>query len=204
MIVIVNFGAGNLGSMLNMLKKIGQAAIVGNTAEDIEKAEKLILPGVGSFDAGIEKLNSSGLREILELQVIEKKVPILGICLGLQLMTRKSEEGELNGLGWIDAETKKFLLDSNQYKIPHMGWNELKIEKKSKLFTGMEEQENRFYFVHSYHLVCSSKEDVLVSAHYGYDFTCGIERDNIMGVQFHPEKSHKFGMQLLRNFSEKL
>ena len=202
MIVIVNYGSGNLGSMLNMFKKIGQEAVLGNTVEDIEKADKIILPGVGSFDAGMEKLNTSGLKEILNFKVLEKKIPILGVCLGLQLMTSKSEEGVLNGLGWINAETNKFKLDSNQFKIPHMGWNEIKIEKKCKLFEGMEEQENRFYFVHSYHLVCSVKEDILVSTHYGYNFACGVERANILGVQFHPEKSHKFGMQLLRNFSE--
>jgi glutamine amidotransferase len=202
MIVIVNYGAGNLGSMLNMFKKIGQEAVLGNTVEDIEKADKIILPGVGSFDAGMEKLNSSGLKEILNYKVLERKTPILGVCLGLQLMTNKSEEGVLNGLGWIDAETKKFRLDSNQYKIPHMGWSEVKIEKKSKLFDGMEEKDNRFYFVHSYHLVCNSAEDILVSTHFGYDFTSGAEWNNILGVQFHPEKSHKFGMQLLHNFSE--
>jgi glutamine amidotransferase len=202
MIVIINYGAGNLGSMLNMFKKIGQEAILGNTIEDIEKADKLILPGVGSFDAGMEKLNSSGLKEILNFKVLEKRTPILGICLGLQLMTNKSEEGVLDGLGWIDAETKKFRLDSDKFKIPHMGWNEIKIEKQSMLFKGMEEQENRFYFVHSYHLVCNAPADILVSTVYGYDFTCGVERNNILGVQFHPEKSHKFGMQLLRNFSE--
>jgi glutamine amidotransferase len=202
MIVIVNYGAGNLGSMLNMFKKIGQDAILGNTVEDIEKADKLILPGVGSFDAGMEKLNSSGLKEILNFKVLEEKVPILGICLGLQLMTNNSEEGILDGLGWIDANTQKFQLNSNQFKIPHMGWNEVKIEKKSKLFEGMEEEDNRFYFVHSYHLMCSTKDDILVSTHYGYDFTCGVKRSNILGVQFHPEKSHKFGMQLLRNFSQ--
>lgn len=203
MIVIINYGAGNLGSMLNMFKKIGHAAILGNTVEDIEKADKLVLPGVGSFDAGMEKLNSSGLKDVLNYKVLDKKTPILGVCLGLQLMTDRSDEGELKGLGWISAETKKFELDSSKFKIPHMGWNEIKIEKKSNLFVGMEEQENRFYFVHSYHLVCNEPSDILVSTNYGYDFTCGVERGNILGVQFHPEKSHKFGMQLLKNFSEK-
>lgn len=203
MIVIINYGAGNLGSMLNMFKKIGHGAVLGNTVEEIEKADKLVLPGVGSFDAGMEKLNSSGLKDVLNYKVLDKKTPILGVCLGLQLMTDSSEEGELKGLGWISAETKKFELDSNKYKIPHMGWNEVKIEKESNLFTGMEEQENRFYFVHSYHLVCNEPGDILVSTNYGYDFTCGVERGNILGVQFHPEKSHKFGMQLLKNFSEK-
>jgi glutamine amidotransferase len=202
MVVIVNYGAGNLGSMLNMFKKIGQNAMLGNSVEDIEMAEKLVLPGVGSFDAGMEKLNSSGLKEVLNHKVLEEKIPILGICLGLQLMTNKSDEGILNGLGWIDAETKKFNLDSNKFKIPHMGWNEVKIAKRTKLFDSMEEQENRFYFVHSYHLNCNESSDIMVSSHYGYDFTCGVERNNILGVQFHPEKSHKFGMQLLKNFSE--
>lgn len=203
MIVIIDYGLGNLGSMANMLKKIGAAAVVSSDPMDIKKADKLILPGVGSFDAGMENLESRGLISVLNKRVLEDKVPILGVCLGMQLLGKRSEEGQLPGLGWLDAETIRFhFQDINaNLKIPHMGWNQLIDNHTHPLFAGLEEV-NRFYFVHSYHVVCANLDNVLARTSYGVDFTSAIVKDNIMGVQFHPEKSHKFGMRLLNNFAE--
>lgn len=201
MIVIVDYGMGNLGSILNMLKKIGTEATISSNISDIKKAKKLILPGVGAFDNGMKNLHDFGLLSILNDRVIKSKVPILGICLGMQLFTKKSEEGKRRGLGWIDAETIRFSFDQKQtgLKIPHMGWNSLKIQRKSPLFNDFF-QESRFYFVHSYHVKCSNKNDILTKTHYGYDFVSSIIQDNIIGIQFHPEKSLKFGMKFLENF----
>lgn len=201
MIIIVDYGVGNLLSIKNMFKRIGVNADITGNEDLIQSANKLILPGVGHFDYGMQHLRSSGLVEILEDQVITKRKPILGICLGVQLMTESSEEGNAKGLGWIKGKTVAFNkngLISGQ-KIPHMGWTEVKAFQKSKLFTNMYE-DPRFYFVHSYHLMLDEESDVLAKANYGYDFTVGIEHDNIVGVQFHPEKSHKYGMKLLENF----
>lgn len=198
-IVIIDYGLGNLGSIKNMLKKIGVEGIVSSNVEDIQKAEKLILPGVGSFDQGMRNLRASGFLPLLEDKVINKKTPILGICLGMQLFARKSEEGSATGLGWIDAEVVRFRVDDKDRKIPHMGWNLIKIEKEDDLFTEMY-QEPRFYFVHSYHLVCKSEKEILAKTFHGYEFPSVVRKGNICGVQFHPEKSHKFGMKLLGNF----
>lgn len=203
MIVIVNYDMGNVGSIANMLAKIGHRAVISSDVKIISKATKLIIPGVGSYDSGVKNLQRLGLWDILNEKVLEEKVPVLGICLGMQLMTMCSEEGSLNGLGWIKAETKKFRFNSNLLKIPHMGWNIVKLHKASKLFDGMENQENRFYFVHSYAVECLDENDILTTTYYGHDFVSSFEKDNIIGVQFHPEKSHKFGMQLIRNFIEK-
>lgn len=204
MIVIINYNLGNPGSILNMLKKIGHNAIITSNIDEISKATKIILPGVGAFDNGVSNLKELGLFDLLNKKVIEEKIPILGICLGMQLMTLSSEEGKEKGFGWINAVTKKFNFEKSDLnlKIPHMGWNMVKIQKKSKLFSGMEEQENRFYFVHSYAVKCLDKHDILTITFYGYDFVSSFEKENIIGVQFHPEKSHKFGMQLLKNFIE--
>jgi len=204
MITIIDYKAGNVRSIQNMLKKIGVKSIISGKVEDVENAEKLILPGVGSFDYGMEQLENSELIPVLYKKVLEDKTPILGICLGVQLFTKRSEEGQKNGLGWFDAETVAFdnskLPDS--YKIPHMGWNEIIAKKDSKLFNNMPENPPRFYFVHSFHLKANNSKDVLAVSNYGYDFVVGFENENIIGVQFHPEKSHKFGMQVLRNFVE--
>ena len=204
MITIIDYKAGNVRSIQNMLKKIGTKSIISNKIEDIEKAEKLILPGVGSFDYGMEQLENSGLLPVLNKKVIEQKTPILGICLGVQLFTKKSTEGNKDGLAWIDAETVAFdkLKLSSNYKIPHMGWAEINYNKDCKLFKDFHEQPPRFYFVHSYHLKANNEEDVIATTSYGYQFVVGLKKDNIIGVQFHPEKSHKFGMQVLRNFVE--
>lgn len=207
MIAIVDYGLGNLKSIKNMLGRIGVKAIITNDFDVISKAEKLILPGVGSFDAGMNLLRSKGLQTVLDKEVLQSQKPVLGICLGMQLMTRSSEEGNESGLGWLNAETKKFRFDSDsELKIPHMGWNFVApvrcgLEKQS-IFAGMEGQENRFYFVHSYFVQCNEKNDILAESFYGEKFTCAFRKGNFFGVQFHPEKSHKFGMKLLKNFAE--
>ena len=204
MIVILDYKTGNIGSLLNMIKKIGGKVLVSSKTGDIEKAEKLILPGVGAFDKGMENLKNSGFLKVLQKKVKENRIPILGICLGMQLFGRKSEEGELEGLDWItEAETIKFHFQKQEssLKIPHMGWNEIIPEKKDPLLEGLDNMA-RFYFAHSYHLVCKNKENILATTNYGYDFPSIIKEDNIWGVQFHPEKSHKYGMRMLKNFIE--
>lgn len=202
-IVIVDYGMGNLGSIQNMLRHVGADSIVSSVASDIQSAGKLILSGVGAFDSAMKKIHDMGLLSVLHEQVLENKVPMLGICLGMQLLTAQSEEGELSGLGWIEGKTVKFRFDNElqKLKIPHMGWNLVHPIRESKLLRNMPEKP-RFYFVHSYHVVCKNEEDLLCITHYGYDFGSAIEKDNIYGTQFHPEKSHKFGMQLVRNFAE--
>lgn len=202
MIVIVNYGMGNLGAIFNMLKKIGAEAMVSSAAEDIGHADKLILPGVGAFDNGMKNLNDSGLTKVLNQKVIKEKTPVLGICLGVQLFSKRSEEGRLPGLGWLDMETARFDFkqNNNNLKIPHMGWNTITIKKPGYLTDNMYE-EPRFYFVHSYHLVCHDRKDILTTTVHGYEFVSSVQRDNIIGVQFHPEKSHKFGLKLLSNFA---
>lgn len=200
MIVIVDYGMGNLGSILNMLKKIGADAIISSNAKDIKGADKLILPGVGSFDNGMKNIIDLGLLAALNRKVIDAKAPVLGICLGMQLFTVKSQEGTLPGLGWISGQTVKFRLDSRkQLKIPHMGWNTVTAKKKNPILECLEGQL-QFYFLHSYHVICNNEEDVLAKTYYGYDFVSAIAKENITGVQFHPEKSHKYGMRLLSNF----
>lgn len=204
MIVIIDYGMGNVGSILNMLRRIGAAAQVSSKPGEIDKADKLILPGVGTFDHGMANLSERGLIPLLNNKVLEQKCPVLGICLGMQLLSKTSEEGVLPGLGWIDAATRRFCFDekSAHLKIPHMGWDVVKPMNGGKpLFEGFDAPP-RFYFVHSYHVCCSKSEDVLGTSFYGYEFTAAVRRGNVMGTQFHPEKSHKFGMRLLRNFAD--
>ena len=204
MIAIIDYGVGNLGSIRNMLKKAGAPSLITSDAEEIRRADKLILPGVGAFDYGMQQLNDSGLIPILNQRVLQDKVPILGICLGVQLFTRGSEEGKLPGLGWVDADTKRFdfeKMDRKDLKIPHMGWTDVYFTKDIPLFKEMYEAP-RFYFVHTYHLLCDKQEEVLVKANYGYEFAAGIKKENIIGLQFHPEKSHKYGTLVFKNFHE--
>lgn len=201
MIAVVDYGMGNLGSILNMLKKVGAQATVTSDKAVIENADKLILPGVGAFDTGMKNLNRLGLVPILHRKVVDEKTPVLGICLGMQLLTKGSEEGDCQGLGWIDAETLKFRFDKNEstLKVPHMGWNSVNIRRQSGIFEDMHE-DPRFYFVHSYYVRCSEESDILATTYYGGEFTSSVTRRNITGTQFHPEKSHKFGMKLFKNF----
>jgi len=205
MITIVDYGVGNLGSIINMLKKVGTKAQASSDLDALRQAEKLILPGVGAFDPGMRKLNEAGLVPLLNELVLEKKVPVIGLCLGMQLMTKGSEEGVEAGLGWIDAETVRFKFgpENTRLKIPHMGWNTLDIHRKHPLVSDLG-PESRFYFVHSYHIVCVDEADVVAYTDYGYPLAAIINKNNIMGAQFHPEKSHRYGMQLLKNFVERV
>jgi glutamine amidotransferase len=202
MITIIDYRTGNLGSIQNILKRIGEKSIVTSDKNIIADARKLILPGVGSFDTGMKNLNDLDLIDTLNYKVLEEKIPVLGICLGMQLLSLRSAEGTLAGLGWIKGETKKFnFTNTSEYKIPHMGWNFIKTHKESRLFLNMF-QEARFYFVHSFFLQPEDNSDILTTTEYEKEFTSSVERGNILGVQFHPEKSHKFGMKLLKNFVE--
>jgi glutamine amidotransferase len=201
MIAIINYGLGNLGSITNMLRYIGKESKIINHPEQITNVEKLILPGVGAFDAGVEHLRKNGWIEPLNDAVIRNKIPILGICLGMQLMANRSEEGTMQGLKWIDGEAHKFVYDVHKnLKIPHMGWTEVAVVNPSALFPDLDE-ENRFYFVHSYYVKLENPLEQMLMSNYYLDFTAGFHRDNIYGVQFHPEKSHKFGMRFLERFA---
>jgi glutamine amidotransferase len=203
MIVIIDYGMGNLGSILNMLKRIGAPAMISADPREIENADKLILPGVGAFDTGMKRLNEVGLIDLLSQQVLERKKPTLGVCLGMQLLMKGSEEGTQRGLGWIDGETIRFQFDPNKnhLKIPHMGWNTIAVKRDGALLRNMP-SEPRFYFVHSYHVVCHHSQDVVAVTDYGYAFPAVLQHENIVGAQFHPEKSHRFGMQVFKNFVE--
>jgi len=203
MIVVVDYGVGNLGSIINMLKKVGVKAVASSEPDMLQQAEKLILPGIGAFDAGMNKLNERGLVPLLNYLALEKKVPFLGLCLGLQLMTKKSEEGLAQGLGWFDAETVRFRfgVEQTHLKVPHMGWNMIDVCRPHPLFTDLE-AHSRFYFVHSYYVQSHDPEAVLAETDYGFRFHSILGMGNIMGAQFHPEKSHKYGMRLLKNFAE--
>ena len=201
MITIINYGMGNLGSVQNMLKRIGVKSIITSDINEIEKAEKILLPGVGAFDAAISKIDELNLRPILTYMAKEKKVPFLGICLGMQLLTESSEEGVLKGLNFVPAKTIKFKCPENSdLKIPHMGWN-LVTKKTESVLTKNFTNEFRFYFVHSYHVKCDNPINSILTTNYGYEFDSAIQNENVFGAQFHPEKSHKYGMQLLSNFA---
>ena len=203
MITIVDYNMGNLGSIQNMLKKIGVDSQVSADPGAVAAADKLILPGVGAFDAGMDNLERSGLIPLLNQRVLEDRVPTLGICMGMQLMTQRSEEGQRNGLGWIDAEALRFRPAQASLKVPHMGWNRVMPVRPSALTDDLPD-EPRFYFVHSYYVRCHDPADVLLATPFGESFHSAFQRGNVWGVQFHPEKSHKFGMALLHNFATKV
>lgn len=206
MIIIVDYGLGNLGSVENMLRRLGATAAISGDPSIVAQADKLILPGVGAFDQGITNLRARALAQTLQERVIERRVPILGICLGLQLMTTGSEEGQEPGLAWLETKTVRFQTNRTSsdkhtpIRVPHMAWNEVRILREDVLFGGLH-RDARFYFVHSYHLAESPETTIAVTTH-GYEFPCAARRDNIAGVQFHPEKSHRFGLALLKNFAE--
>ncbi len=200
MITIIDYDMGNVASIKNMFHKIGADDVkISREKDDILTATKLVLPGVGAFDQGISNLRAFGIYDFIREAVIDKHVPIMGICLGMQLLGRKSEEGKLEGLALLPFDTIRFNLDS-EYKIPHMGWSDVSIHKNSPIVENMIDTEQRFYFVHSYHAVCDDTKDVLMTCNYGYDFVAAVSRDNVYGFQFHPEKSHKYGMEIFKNY----
>ncbi len=200
MITIIDYGAGNIGSVLNMIRHVGGQAEVTGDAAGVLGAKKILLPGVGSFDNAMTRLAGLGLVEPLKARA-QSGVPFLGICLGMQLLANESEEGRMAGLGLIPGRVRRFRFEGEaaKLKIPHMGWNRVAPVRAHPLGQGLEEGA-RFYFVHSYYFDCERDEDVLFRSVYGHEFTSGVQRGNVMGVQFHPEKSHRYGMQLIRNF----
>jgi glutamine amidotransferase len=202
MIAIIDYKSGNLGSVANMIKKIGSKCRITNDIQEILDSEKIILPGVGSFDRAMNNLKEYNLIDILNKKALIDKTPFLGICLGMQLFAETSEEGILPGLEWIRGRVVKFSFTENDkklLKIPHMGWNHIHIEKNSSMLKNVT-TESRYYFVHSFHFVCKDQDDILARTNYGFPFVSAVEHENIVGVQFHPEKSHKYGMAILENF----
>jgi imidazole glycerol-phosphate synthase subunit HisH len=193
---------GNTASILNMLFKVGLDAQISFSPDKLSDSTAIILPGVGAFDQGMNKIRDSGVYELLEELVVHRKKPFLGICLGMQMLFESSEEGKEKGLGWLSGNVRRFdFSDCDQPpKIPHMGWNTVDASNNNFLFDGLHD-ENRFYFVHSFHVECKDVNYSVASTQYGYDFTCSVQKENIFGVQFHPEKSHRFGMTFFKNFS---
>jgi glutamine amidotransferase len=199
MIVVVDYNMGNVGSIVSMLKKLKKDSIVSSDKKTIQDAEKIILPGVGSFDKAFSNIKKLDLFEILNVKAKTDNIPILGICLGMQLLTNCSEEGNEKGFGWIDADTIRFKNDG-KIKVPHMGWNDVSKSTDSKLTIELIEN-SRFYFVHSYYVKVKNESNSILKSTHSLEFDSAIQNENIYGVQFHPEKSHKFGMQLLKNFT---
>jgi glutamine amidotransferase len=202
MITLIDYGVGNIFAFQNVYKRLDIATRIAKTHEDLTGAKKLILPGVGSFDYAMNQLNASGMREKLDELVIEKKVPVIGICVGMQMMGNRSDEGSLEGLKWIDAEILKFdqSLIQQRTKLPHMGWNDVTPISNHPLFSGLE-KETIFYFLHSYYFKCNNPKESIAVSDYGISFTSAVNRDNVFGIQFHPEKSHQYGEKLLHNFA---
>jgi glutamine amidotransferase len=203
MISIIDYGLGNILAFVNAYSRLNIPVVIAKSAEDLVGATKLILPGVGSFDHAMTQLNNSGMRTTVEQLVLQNRIPVLGVCVGMQLLAKSSDEGVLPGLGWIDGMVKKFDLSilPRGTKLPHMGWNAVKPTSVGDLFKGME-HDARFYFLHSYYFECHQKKNILAITDYGGQFSCAVHHDNVFGVQFHPEKSHHFGSQLLKNFAE--
>lgn len=199
MITIVDYGMGNLGAVLNMFRRIGAPARISSELGAVRSASKLLLPGVGAFDAAMKRINDSGLREVLDHKALVEKAPVMGICLGMQLLTRGSEEGREAGLGWIAADTRRFPALPG-LKVPHMGWNLVHPTQEHALTRDLP-PEPRFYFVHSFYVQTDEPRASLLRCHYGLDFDAAIGQGNVLGVQFHAEKSHRFGMKLLDNFA---
>lgn len=201
MVTLVNYGLGNIQAFAHIYQRLNIPVVVASTAEQLVRAERMILPGVGAFDWAMARLNDSGLRDTLDELVLRQKVPVLGVCVGMQMMARRSEEGELPGLGWIDAEVMRFdRAQIGHAPLPHMGWNDVRPIASDSLFWGIETP--RYYFLHSYCIAPRQPADVLATACYGSDFTAAIRSGHVFGTQFHPEKSHQWGIDLLRNFAE--
>jgi len=202
MIVVVDFGMGNLRSIVHKMAKLNIPAEISSDPDKIKNATKIILPGVGAFGSGINNLINLGLVDILNQKVLIEKIPILGVCVGLQIMCLKGEEGDVAGLGWLDAEVKRFRFpEDSDLRVPHVGWNTLIKKHDSRLLDGFE-PERRFYFTHSFFVNCEHPQDIVASTVYGIEFASVINHDNIYGVQFHPEKSHKKGTEVYKNFVE--
>lgn len=199
MTIIIDYGMGNLFSVANALKYLGAEIKVSNRKDDLRNADRIILPGVGAFPDGMKNLKNLGIIESLEEEVFKNKKPFLGICLGMQLLAAEGEENGLTkGLGWIAGRVKRFQVDEKQFRVPHVGWNDVFPQKPSLLFAGLEKPI--FYFVHSYHLVPEDPSVITATCDYGENFAAAIQKDNLFGVQFHPEKSQKDGLKLLKNF----
>lgn len=203
MITLIDYGVGNIFAFQNVYKRLNIPTKIAKTADDLEDAVKLILPGVGAFDYAMEQLNASGMRKKLDELVLLKKIPVIGICVGMQMMGNRSDEGTSEGLKWIDADILKFdeSLIQQRTKLPHMGWNDVSPIHGCSLFEGLE-QEAIFYFLHSYYFKCNNEEDSIAISNYGLPFTSAVNVDNVYGIQFHPEKSHQYGEKLLHNFAK--
>lgn len=203
MIAIVNYGSGNIQAIANIYGRLNVPFRIASQPEDLSGAEKVLLPGVGAFDQAVSELNRSGMRRALDVLVLEDRRPVLGICVGMQLLARRSDEGTAEGLGWIDAEVRRFEQDRfhSPAALPHMGWNTVEPTVRHPLFRDVN-LESGYYFLHSYYVQCQHDEDVLAVTEYGGPFTSVVHRNNVFGVQFHPEKSHQSGIQLLKNFAE--
>ena len=202
MIALIDYGVGNIRAFTNIYKKLDIPVKIAQNVADLNDASKLILPGVGAFDHAMEQLQQSGMRQRLDELVIQNKVPVIGICVGMQMLAHSSDEGKLPGLGWIDGTVKKFDGTKIHYSthLPHMGWNDIKPVKENKILKGLE-KDAKFYFLHSYYFHCNHREDAIASTDYGIEFSCAVNKENIYGVQFHPEKSHQYGIRLLENFA---
>jgi glutamine amidotransferase len=199
-IIVIDYGMGNLFSVAKKLTQIGASVVVSSSINDVETADKIILPGVGHFGKAMKNLNDLNLVDALNQKVLFEKTPVLGICLGMQLMCKSSEEGNCDGLNWVDAEVKRFQVnDSLRYKVPHTGWNQIQIEKESPVMQDLK-SEDELYFVHSYHVTCNNTSDILNSTLFEQRFTSAFQKENIIGVQYHPEKSYDVGKQLIQNF----
>ena len=202
MITIVDYGLGNIRAFANVYERLNISTKIAHKADDLKDATKIILPGVGAFDYAMSQLNASGMRDELELQVLQNKVPVVGICVGMQILAKASDEGKLPGLGWIDANVKLFNANLIPFKtrLPHMGWNSANPVIENKLLTGFN-GKTRFYFLHSYYFVCNNEKDIIATTEYGTTYASAVNKENIYGIQFHPEKSHSNGIQLLSNFA---
>jgi glutamine amidotransferase len=204
MITIIDYGVGNIFAFQNVYKRLNISTKIAKNISDLESVSKIILPGVGAFDYAMQSLNTSGMREKLDELVLDKRVPVLGICVGMQMMGKKSDEGVMEGLKWIDADILKFdeSLIKQRTKLPHMGWNDIVKTKNNILFDELDENAI-FYFLHSFYFKCYNQDDVIATTEYGNSFTSAVNVNNIFGIQFHPEKSHRYGEQLLNNFATK-